>query len=106
MKRLLAVAVVVCVVAAALPLDLQVSPMEWLKVHATPRDLRATERLARDFVADSRELGVPAVDLLAPLRAATPGAFLSDDYHLSPRGHRVVARSLAALIAEVSHDRP
>ncbi len=86
------------IVAAALPLDVQVYHGEWGKYRATPRDLRATERLARDFIDDATELGVPAVNLLPALRAASPGAFLPDDYHMSPRGHRAVADALTALL--------
>jgi hypothetical protein len=86
------------VVAVALPLDVQVHPGEWAKYRSAPRDLRATERLLRDFVDDARDAGLPAVDLLGPLRAASPGAFLPDDYHLSPAGHRAAARAIAAAL--------
>lgn len=85
------------VVAAALPLDVQVSASEWQKYRAAPRDMTATEALLEDFVADARGLGVPAVNLLPALRAAGPGVFLPDDYHLSAAGHAVVADELAAL---------
>ncbi len=91
------------VVAAALPLDVQVYHGEWGKYRATPRDLRPTERIAADFVADAQDLGVPAVNLLGPLRAASPGAFLPDDYHLSPRGHQAVASALHALLSTQHH---
>jgi hypothetical protein len=83
---------------AVLPLDVQVYAGEWAKYRTDPRDLRATEVLAEDLLADARELGVPAIDLLPPLRRASPGAFLSDDYHLSARGHRAVARAIAAML--------
>lgn len=86
------------VVAAALPLDVQVSRDEWRKYRSTPLDLTRTQPLLDDFVEDARALGLPAVNLLQPLRAASPGAFLPDDYHLSPRGHRVVAEAIAASI--------
>ena len=86
------------VVAVALPLDVQVHPGEWAKYRSAPQDLRATERLLTDFVDDARDAGILAVNLLAPLRDASPGAFLPDDYHLSPAGHRAAARALAAAI--------
>jgi hypothetical protein len=86
------------VIAAALPLDVQVHAGEWAKYRATPIDLRATERLLNDFVDDARRYEIAAVNLTDALRAASPGAFLSDDYHLSPAGHRVVARCLADAI--------
>lgn len=86
------------VVAVALPLDVQVHPGEWAKYRSAPQDLRATERLLTDFVDDARGAGILAVNLIAPLRAASPGAFLPDDYHLSPAGHRAAARALAAAI--------
>jgi hypothetical protein len=91
------------VVAVALPLDVQVHPGEWAKYHADARDLAATERLLTDFVADARDAGLPAVDLLPALRAASPGAFLPDDYHLSPAGHRVAAAAVAAAIRADAH---
>ena len=86
------------VIAVALPLDVQVSAAEWEKYRSPPIDLTDTEALLTDFVADARELHVQAVNLLAPLRAAEPGAFLDDDYHLSPKGHRAVAAAVAPLL--------
>jgi len=86
--------------AAALPLDVQVSAAEWKKYRGAAVELSGTEELLEGFVADARSLGVPAVNLLEPLRAAEPGAFLPDDYHLSPHGHRAVARALQGLHAE------
>lgn len=82
------------VIATALPLDVQVYGGEWAKYRARPRDLRATEVLANEFLAAAEENGVTAVDLMPALRAASPGAFLTDDYHLSPAGHRAVAEVL------------
>jgi hypothetical protein len=87
------------VVAAALPLDVQASGGAWRKYASAPVDLAPTERLLADLVADAREADLRAVDLLAPLRASGEGAFLPDDYHLSPRGHAAVAAALASLIA-------
>lgn len=86
------------VIATALPLDLQVYAGEWAKYRARPRDLRATEALADEFLEDAEEHGIATVDLMPALRAASPGAFLTDDYHLSPAGHRAVATSLAAAV--------
>jgi hypothetical protein len=86
------------VVAAALPLDVQVHPGEWAKYRGGARSLEAARPLLDDFVADAREAGIPAVDLLDALAEASPGAFLPDDYHLSPKGHRAVARALAPLL--------
>ena len=86
------------VIAVALPLDVQVNAAEWAKYRAAPADLTDTEALLDDFVADARELQVAAVNLLPPLRGAEPGAFLDDDYHLSPKGHRVVADAIAPLL--------
>ena len=85
-------------VAVALPLDVQVSSREWPKYRTRGEDLSATEILLEDFLADARALGVPSLNLLPALRAAEPGAFLPDDYHLSPRGHRVTAAAIAALL--------
>ena len=88
------------VVAAALPLDVQVHPGEWAKYRGAPRSLAATRALLDDFVADARDAGIPAVNLTDALAARSPGAFLPDDYHLSPEGHRAVADALAALLSE------
>jgi SGNH hydrolase-like domain, acetyltransferase AlgX len=85
-------------IAVALPLDVQVSPREWRKYRAAARDVGPTEALQRQFLDEARALGLVAVDLLPPLRAAEPGAFLDDDYHLSPRGHQACARALARAI--------
>ena len=82
----------------ALPLDVQVSPLEWPKYRTRGEDLRATEILLEDFIADARAIGVPSVNLLPALRAAEPGAFLRDDYHLSAQGHQVAAAAIAALL--------
>jgi hypothetical protein len=86
------------VIAVALPLDVQVSAAEWRKYRAAPRDMTATEALQQQFLDEARALGLQGVDLLPPLRDAEPGAFLDDDYHLSPRGHQACARALARSI--------
>lgn len=93
------------VIAVALPLDVQVSPAEWAKYRSKGTDMTATEALLEDFVADARGLGVPAVDLLPALRAAEPGAFLPDDYHLSASGHDVAARAIAAALRRGSGEQ-
>jgi hypothetical protein len=85
-------------IVATLPLDVQVHEGEWEKYRTWPRDLRDTEQLATDLIADLAEAGIPAIDLLPGLRAASPGAFLDDDYHLSPRGHQVVAGLLSEVL--------
>lgn len=82
----------------ALPLDVQVHAREWSKYREAPIDMRATEELSRALIADADALGVRAIDALPALRDASPGAFLPDDPHLSPRGHAALARALAAPI--------
>lgn len=88
------------VVAAALPLDVQVHPGEWAKYRGAPRAIDATRALLADFIADARDAGIPAVNLIDALSESSPGAFLPDDYHLSPKGHRVVAEAFAPLLSE------
>jgi hypothetical protein len=88
------------VVAAALPIDVQVDAREWRKYRGAPIDLQATERLLNDWVADAIEAGVPGVSLLPALRAASPGAFQPDDYHLSGRGHLAVAEAIARVVLD------
>jgi hypothetical protein len=77
-----------------LPMDVQVDPTEWSKYGTPPRDLSALAPLTQDLLADARDHGIAAIDLLPALRARSPGAFLSDDYHLSPAGHAAVAEAL------------
>jgi hypothetical protein len=86
------------VVVAVLPLDVQVSAAEWQKTGHVPVDLHDTEVLLDDLVTDTRAMGVPTVNLMEPLRAVEPGAFLDDDDHLSPKGHRVVAEALLPVV--------
>lgn len=88
------------VIAIALPLDVQVHPAEWKKYRVPPEDMSASEALLSDFVDEARALGIPALNLLPILRQAEPGAFLTDDYHLSPWGHHVAADAIAQLIRE------
>jgi hypothetical protein len=90
------------VVAAALPLDVQVHPGEWAKYRGAPIALDRASALLDDFVADARAEGIPAVNLTPALQASSPGAFLPDDYHLSPEGHRAVARALTPLLREAT----
>ena len=86
------------VIAVGLPMDVQVHPSEWAKYASERVDLRSTEVLLDLFIGEARHHGVRTVDLRRPLLAASPGAFLPDDYHLSPGGHDAVARALAPAI--------
>ncbi|MEW5849940.1 MAG: hypothetical protein AB2A00_14185 [Myxococcota bacterium] len=83
-----------------LPMDVQVHPDEWRKYRSKPVDLTPVANLAEDLLIDARNLGVRGLDLLPTLVDASPGAFLPDDYHLSPRGHAAVARAVARLLDE------
>lgn len=74
------------------PKDVQVHSGEWAKYQLPPRDPSATHALQRALAADAPDL----LDLLPALRAASPGAYLPDDDHLSPRGHAVVVAELGA----------
>lgn len=87
-------------VVAVLPLDVQVSPEEWAKYGAPAQDMTSTRALNTDLVAGARHAGVRAVDLIGPLAAAQPGAFLDGDLHLSPRGTDAVAAAIAAVLRE------
>ena len=78
-----------------LPMDIQVHPTEWAKYGAKARDMRPALGLTRALRADAPEL----VDVSAALVAASPGAFLPDDYHLSPAGHAAVAAVLRRRLA-------
>ena len=82
-------------VVLVLPIDVQVSPAEWAKYGARPRDMSQTRVLIDDVLADARAAGATAIDATPALAAAEPGAFLDKDIHMSPRGHRAVAELLA-----------
>jgi len=90
------------VITVGLPLDVQVHPAEWAKYAGERVDLRPTDVLLDVYLGEARHHGVLAVDLRGPLLAASPGAFLPDDYHLSPRGHAAVAAALARSLAPVA----
>lgn len=91
---------------AALPLDVMVDAREQHKYASPPRELTAARALLTDLVTDSARLGVRALNLNPVLVNASPGAFLSDDYHLSPRGHAAVASALAAALAAPADPAP
>ncbi|MCC6621568.1 MAG: hypothetical protein IT385_09965 [Deltaproteobacteria bacterium] len=97
------------VVVVGLPIDVQVHPAEWDKYRVPgvtpdgpPPDVGGTYRLIGQLMADARDLGLAHLDLLPPLRAASPGAFQVDDYHLSPAGHLAFARALAPIVKDLS----
>jgi hypothetical protein len=83
------------VIAAVLPMDVQVDGREWAKYGTAPTDLGPTLILAERFLFEASSLGARTVDLLEPLRRGSPGAFLDDDPHLSPRGHEIIAEAIA-----------
>lgn len=90
--RALATAHGAAFIPVLVPIDIQVHPGEWAKYRLPPEDTSATRALQSALAADLPDL----VDLLPALATASPGAFLPDDDHLSPRGHAVVAAELAA----------
>lgn len=65
------------------------------------------DQAGRILTGHLEALGLQAVDTTAALRAAGPGLYGSVDRHLSPRGHEVVARIVAAalipLLEESAH---
>jgi hypothetical protein len=60
--------------------------------------MTATRVLNEDVARAAASLGVEAIDPITALERAEPGAFLDADIHLSPKGHRVVAEALAAIL--------
>jgi hypothetical protein len=87
------------VVVAILPMDVQVDDREWTKYGRAARDLSSLASLSEGLLYDLRTLEVLALDLLPTLRAASPGAFLDDDPHLSSRGHEAIALQLRAVLS-------
>jgi hypothetical protein len=78
-----------------LPLDVQVSKEEWAKYGLPPQDTSDTLYLIGDIVAISQGLGIRAMSATHALMAAEPGAFLYGDLHMSAKGTKAVAESLA-----------
>lgn len=87
---------------AALPLDVMAHASEWRKYRTDPVDVSGLEALLDDFETEANDLGIETVELLGPLRDASPGAFLDDDPHLSPKGHVVVARAVAGRLSRAT----
>jgi hypothetical protein len=87
-----------------LPLDVQVEASAWAK-YAAPAggvpDLAPLARLVRHLEAD----GVPVIDPSPALRQAAPGVYLTDDVHLSARGHAVLAEVLIAQLMPAASSR-
>lgn len=88
------------VIAATLPLDVQVDETQWSKYRVEPRDTASLRELSDTFLLEAKALGAHPLDLHEPL-ASTTSAFLDDDYHLSPAGHRAIASALSARISKV-----
>jgi len=51
--------------------------------------------LLDDLVDSAEALGALGVNTLQALSAAEPGAFLPNDLHMTPKGHRAVASAIA-----------
>ena len=84
-------------VVVALPVDVQVDPAEWDKYGVDSRpDMSESLILLADFVANAEAKGIRALDVSEALRAASPGAFLDHDIHMSAQGHAAFAEALAA----------
>lgn len=88
-----------------LPLDVQVSSTEWAKYGATPTKMEPTLELNQALVAAAYERGLRAVELTDTLRAAEPGAFLLGDLHLTRKGTRAAAATVAEAL-KVMPNRP
>jgi hypothetical protein len=88
------------VLVVALPIDVQVSSDEWQKYGAPVTDMSSTLALTADMLASARSLGMRTLDAVPALRAASPGAFLHADIHMTKKGHEAVAEALATAIEE------
>lgn len=89
-------------VIVVLPVDVQVSPLEWEKYGKDPADptldLSATRALLTDLVTATEAMGARAVDTTDALLAAEPGAFLDADIHMSAKGQAAFAGAIASRI--------
>lgn len=88
------------VTVVVLPLDVQVSKTEWAKYGAPEKDLADTLELNRSFTAAALRRGLRAVDVVEPLRAAEPGAFLLGDLHMTTKGIGAVATFVAEALKQ------
>ncbi|MEM7182246.1 MAG: hypothetical protein AAF518_15130 [Spirochaetota bacterium] len=86
-------------VVLILPLDVQVSAKEWkkYKIHK-PIDMKPTRILLARVARNARRLQIPVINLTRTLAKASPGAFLDHDLHMTPKGHKAVAQTLAKFI--------
>ncbi|MFT7582571.1 MAG: hypothetical protein ACI9MR_004253 [Myxococcota bacterium] len=91
------------VAVAILPMDVQVDATAFEKYDKPRRPLGQLDVLSQALIDDARRVGVVPIDLAPALSAASPGAFLTDDYHLSPTGHDVVATTIAQAILRRAH---
>jgi hypothetical protein len=87
-------------IIVGLPLDVMVSADEWKKYGAKPIDLTPTIALREGLVRRAEAIGLEGVDPTEALVAAEPGAFLSRDLHLSPKGHAAFAQFLAGVVKQ------
>jgi hypothetical protein len=93
------------VLVVALPIDVQVSSAEWKKYGAGVTDMEPTLALTSDMLASARALGMRTLDTLPALRAASPGAFLHGDIHMTRKGHDAVARAIASAMTQAVPER-
>ncbi|GEM_PF-896147 len=86
-------------VVVALPVDVQVSADEWAKygVEDAP-DMEPSLALLDDLSASAEAQGARTLDATEALRAASPGAFLNGDIHMTPKGHAALAEALAVVL--------
>lgn len=86
-------------VVLVLPIDVAVSSTEWAKYgQPATLDMAAVNAFSTAVVAQSKALGLEALDATPLLAAAEPGAFLDADIHMTPKGHDAVAVGLAAVL--------
>jgi lysophospholipase L1-like esterase len=81
-------------------MDVQVDEAEWIKYRETARDLSRLAPLTDGLLADLARMEVAALDLMPLLRGTSPGAFLDDDPHLSPKGHEAFASALVPFLGD------
>ena len=93
------------VLVVALPIDVQVSSTEWKKYGAPVTEMAPTLALTSDMLESARSLGMRALDTLPALRAASPGAFLHGDIHMTRKGHDAVAKAIAAAMKQPVPER-
>jgi hypothetical protein len=77
-----------------LPQDFVLHTSAWEKYGLEPKDMSMVRLLIENFTASATALGFEVVDASGAIEAAGPTTTLPRDWHFSPLGHQVIAKTL------------